>query len=156
MDYIDLRSKLREGNLADTFPLIRQKVAEMGNWELSEETENLWTTYRQMLQFMLQGMNDAQSTRIRANICQQLSFVASRLERLERIKNHPEEKYVSTRKELKNIASFENIEVCEFLSEHPLEAGDLMETLGIAEIGDKFPAQLSGGADRPVRRSGTR
>ena len=50
----------------------------------------------------------------------------------------------------------ENIEVCEFLSEHPLEAGDLMETLGIAEIGDKFPAQLSGGADRPVRRSGTR
>lgn len=109
LEYIDIHNQLREGNLADTFPLIRQKVAEMGNWELSEETENLWTTYRQMLQFMLQGMNDAQSTRIRANICQQLSFVASRLERLERIKNHPEEKYVSTRKELKNIASFENI-----------------------------------------------
>ena len=39
----------------------------------------------------------------------------------------------------------ENIEVCEFLSEHPLQADELMETLGIAEIGDKFPAQLSGG-----------
>ena len=44
----------------------------------------------------------------------------------------------------------ENIEVCEFLSEHPLQADELMETLGIAEIGDKFPAQLSGGQQQRV------
>ena len=44
----------------------------------------------------------------------------------------------------------ENIEVCEFLSENPLQAEELMETLGIAGIGDKFPAQLSGGQQQRV------
>lgn len=44
----------------------------------------------------------------------------------------------------------ENIEVCEFLSPHPLKAEELMETLGIAEIGQKFPAQLSGGQQQRV------
>ena len=44
----------------------------------------------------------------------------------------------------------ENIEVCEYLSPDPLQAEDLMETLGIAGIGDKFPAQLSGGQQQRV------
>ena len=44
----------------------------------------------------------------------------------------------------------ENIEVCDFLSANPLEAAELMETLGIAGIGDKFPAQLSGGQQQRV------
>ena len=47
----------------------------------------------------------------------------------------------------------ENIEVCEFLSANPLEAAELMETLGIAGIGDKFPAQLSGGQQQRVATS---
>lgn len=109
MDYTDITAKLRKGNLADTFPLIRQKVSAIGNWEMMEETENLWTTYQQMLQFMLQGINDAQRERIRNHICHQLCFVVSRLERLERIKVHTEEKYVSVCKEMKRIPSFESI-----------------------------------------------
>ena len=109
MDYIELHHKLRRGNLADTFPMILQKASEVSSWELAEETEKLWTTYQQMLQFMLQGINDVQSERIRTDICHQLSFVASRLERLERIKNHGEEKYVSVCKEMKRIPSFESI-----------------------------------------------
>ena len=44
----------------------------------------------------------------------------------------------------------ENIEVCEFLTSDPLRAEELMETLGIAGIGDKFPAQLSGGQQQRV------
>lgn len=109
MDYIDIRIKLNEGNLAETFPLIRQKAVDSGLWELTERAESLWITYQQMLQFMLQGMKDVQSERIRTDICRQLSFVVSSLERQERIKNHAEEKYVSARKALKNIASFESI-----------------------------------------------
>ncbi|MBO7569606.1 MAG: hypothetical protein J6T11_04575, partial [Bacteroidaceae bacterium] len=89
--------------------MILQKASEVSSWELAEETEKLWTTYQQMLQFMLQGINDVQSERIRTDICHQLSFVASRLERLERIKNHGEEKYVSVCKEMKRIPSFESI-----------------------------------------------
>lgn len=109
MDYIDIRTKLRKENLADTFPKILQKAVEIGLYELTEEVDNLWVTYRQMLQFMLEGINDAQRERIRTNICHQLSFVVSRLERLERIKVHPEEKYVSISKEMNRIPSFESI-----------------------------------------------
>lgn len=109
MDYIDIQTKLRRENLAETFPLIRQKAMQIGDWGLAEEVENLWGTYQQMLQFMLQGINDAQRERIRTNICRQLGFVASRLERLERIKNHAEERYVSISKEVKKIPSFESI-----------------------------------------------
>lgn len=109
VDYIDIHNKLRKGNLADTFPMILHKVIEVSSWELAEETETLWNTYQQMLQFMLQGINDAQSERIRTDICHQLSYIASRLERLERIKNHGEEKYVSVSKEMKRIPSFESI-----------------------------------------------
>ena len=109
MDYIDIEKKLRVGNLADTFPLLMRKTAELGDWELTEQTGNLWTTYQQMLQFMLQGMNDVQSEHIRQDICQKLGFIACRLERLERIKAHPEEKYVSTSKEMKRLPSFESI-----------------------------------------------
>lgn len=109
MDYIDIQTKLGKENLAETFPMIRQKVSEIGNWVLMEETENLWTTYQQMLQFMLQGIEDAQRERIRTDICRQLGFVVSRLERLERIKIHAEEKYVSVSKEMKRIPSFESI-----------------------------------------------
>ena len=74
MDYIDIHTKLKKENLAETFPMIRQKVAEIGDWGLTEETEYLWTTYQQMLQFMLQGIDDAQRERIRTNICHQLGF----------------------------------------------------------------------------------
>ncbi|MBR1667005.1 MAG: tetratricopeptide repeat protein [Bacteroidaceae bacterium] len=109
MDYLDIQTKLRSSNLSETFPLIRKKVSAIGNWELTEEVENLWNTYQQMLQFMLQGMNDPQSERIRNSICQRLQFAVSRLERLERIKNTPNEKYANARKGLDNIPSFEHL-----------------------------------------------
>lgn len=109
MDYTDLHTKLERKNLADTFPFIRKKAVEIGHWELTEEVENLWNTYQHMLQFMLQGMDDPQSERIRTDICQQLGMVLRRLERQERIKNNASEKYVSTIKSLKNIPSLEEI-----------------------------------------------
>ena len=109
MDYIEIRTKLVSENLADTFPPILQKVNEIADWELMEEVNNLWMTYRQMLQFMLDGIKDDQRERIRTNICHQLISVLSRLERLERIKVHPEQKYVSVSKEMKRLPSFESI-----------------------------------------------
>ena len=109
MNYDDILTKLKKGNLAETFLQVRRKAADVGNWEIAEETERLWTTYDQMLQFMLQGVDDAQSERIRTDICQQLALVVRRLERQERLKNHAEEKYVSTRKSLANIPSFEHV-----------------------------------------------
>ena len=44
-----------------------------------------------------------------------------------------------------NLTVRENIQVCSFLSENPLDMDELLEVLGLTEHQNKFPAQLSGG-----------
>lgn len=44
-----------------------------------------------------------------------------------------------------NLTVKENIQVCEYLSPHPLHLFELLETLGLTEHQNKFPSQLSGG-----------
>ncbi|NSH23124.1 ABC transporter ATP-binding protein [Anaerostipes hadrus] len=44
-----------------------------------------------------------------------------------------------------NLTVKENIEICQFLTEDPLDMEELLDTLGLTEHQDKFPAQLSGG-----------
>ena len=73
MDYTDIQIKLKQHNLAVTFALLRKKATEIGNWALSEHIEELWATYQQMLQFTLQGVNDAQGKQIRIGICEKLA-----------------------------------------------------------------------------------
>ena len=44
-----------------------------------------------------------------------------------------------------NLTVKENIQVCEYLTNSPLDIDELMDTLGLTKHQDKFPAQLSGG-----------
>ena len=44
-----------------------------------------------------------------------------------------------------NLTVRENIMVCEYLAENPLNVDELLETLGLTEHQNKFPSQLSGG-----------
>ena len=44
-----------------------------------------------------------------------------------------------------NLTVRENIQVCEYLSENPLDINELLDTLGLTEHRNKFPSQLSGG-----------
>lgn len=44
-----------------------------------------------------------------------------------------------------NLTVRENIQVCEYLSENPLDMEELLNTLGLSEHRNKFPSQLSGG-----------
>lgn len=44
-----------------------------------------------------------------------------------------------------NLTVRENIQVCEYLSNNPLNMEELLETLGLTEHQNKFPSQLSGG-----------
>ncbi len=44
-----------------------------------------------------------------------------------------------------NLTVEENIEVCRYISENPLDMDELLDTLGLTEHRKKFPQQLSGG-----------
>ena len=44
-----------------------------------------------------------------------------------------------------NLTVRENIQVCEYLSDSPLDMDELLEVLGLTEHQNKFPSQLSGG-----------
>ena len=44
-----------------------------------------------------------------------------------------------------NLTVRENIQVCEYLSDNPLDIDELIETLGLTQHQNKFPSQLSGG-----------
>lgn len=44
-----------------------------------------------------------------------------------------------------NLTVRENIQVCEDLSDNPMNMDELLETLGLTEHQNKFPSQLSGG-----------
>lgn len=44
-----------------------------------------------------------------------------------------------------NLTVRENIQVCEYLTDNPLDMDELLETLGLTEHQNKFPSQLSGG-----------
>ena len=49
-----------------------------------------------------------------------------------------------------NLTVRENIEVCQYLTNEPLEMDELLHTLGLWEHQDKFPSQLSGGQQQRV------
>ena len=44
-----------------------------------------------------------------------------------------------------NLTVRENVQVCKYLAEAPLDTDELLETLGLTEHQQKFPSQLSGG-----------
>ncbi len=44
-----------------------------------------------------------------------------------------------------NLTVRENVKVCEYLTDSPLDMKELLETLGLSEHQNKFPSQLSGG-----------
>ena len=44
-----------------------------------------------------------------------------------------------------NLTVRENIRVCEYLTDSPLDMEELLDTLGLTEHQNKFPSQLSGG-----------
>lgn len=44
-----------------------------------------------------------------------------------------------------NLTVRENIQICQHIAENPLNIDELLETLGLTEHQNKFPAQLSGG-----------
>ncbi len=51
---------------------------------------------------------------------------------------------------VQNLTVKENIQVCEYLTDSPLEMEELLDTLGLTEHQNKFPSQLSGGQQQRV------
>ena len=44
-----------------------------------------------------------------------------------------------------NLTVRENIQICQYIAEEPLDLDELLDTLGLTEHQNRFPAQLSGG-----------
>ncbi len=44
-----------------------------------------------------------------------------------------------------NLTVRENVEVCRYLTDNPLDIEELLEVIGLKDHADKFPSQLSGG-----------
>ena len=51
-----------------------------------------------------------------------------------------------------NLTVRENIQVCSYLAENPLDMDELLDVLGLTEHQNKFPAQLSGGQQQRCGR----
>ena len=49
-----------------------------------------------------------------------------------------------------NLTVRENIQVCEYLTDQPLDMDELLDVLGLTEHQNKFPSQLSGGQQQRV------
>ena len=49
-----------------------------------------------------------------------------------------------------NLTAFENVELAAQIAENPLDVGQLLERVGLAERRDHFPSQLSGGEQQRV------
>lgn len=109
MDYIDIKHSLYKNNLCDTFPKIREKAKQLGNWDIIEEVENLWTTYQSMMLFSMKGIKDSKAMDIRRSICRDLAIAVGKMERNERMATRGDLKYVSTAKSLRGIQSLEQI-----------------------------------------------
>ena len=52
-----------------------------------------------------------------------------------------------------NLTVRENIQICQHIAEKPLDMDELLETLGLTEHQNKFPAQLSGGQQQRITLS---
>ena len=55
-----------------------------------------------------------------------------------------------------NLTVRENIEVCQYLTKHPLDMGELLDVLGLTDYQNKFPSQLSGGQQQRCIRTNFR
>ncbi len=109
MDYKAVKEQLYDKKLSKAFPPIREKAESMGNWEITDAVESLWNTYKAMLQFMLNGMNDPQSEKIRTEIAAKLTVILLRMERHERIDTQPADKYTSISKSMKRFDSLDSL-----------------------------------------------
>lgn len=109
MDYKNIKEEIIKTHLSNAFPAIKEKAHLMNNWSITEDVESLWSTYCQMMQFMLNGVNDPKAGDMILYISKKLFALATKMERQERILQHNADKYTSTLKSLKNTSSFESI-----------------------------------------------
>ena len=63
-----IQQLLRQRRLAEAFGLLRQLTAETSNWQLSDKTAQLEQSYRYMVRYVAEGIDDPKREEIYADI----------------------------------------------------------------------------------------
>ncbi len=89
--------------LAEYINNLKNQLYAIENWELSEAVEQIAETYKAMLQFMANGVEDPNANKMQRQLWTQAMALQQRLLRLKRLKEAPNCKYSTMQREVQNL-----------------------------------------------------
>ena len=109
MSSAKIKKVLKDGDLSKAFDLLGKRTNDIGNYDLKSIHEDLLSTYRTVLTYLLQGYSDKDCTKFHQEIIRTLFCLNDRTDRMERIiTTDKSSRYVLTYKSVQT-ASLENI-----------------------------------------------
>ena len=96
-------------DLQDIFSKLRTQIASTGSYELENELMSLRETYSTMLHYMVKGVDDPDAGNIYRNLVRKSHVIGQRAQRLQRLKEHPGEKYSLMQKSLSSSLSLQSL-----------------------------------------------
>ena len=85
---------LDTNNLVNLLGELKTKVDSLQHWEIQQELDDIRNTYSSMLRYMVMGVDDPASSQLLNSLIRRTYSVSDRIKRIERLKNHPGDKYV--------------------------------------------------------------
>ena len=89
--------------LAEYINNLKNQLYTIENWELSEGVEQIADTYKAMLQFMANGVEDPNAKQMQAQLWTQALTLQQRVLRLKRLKESPSSKYSTMQREVQKL-----------------------------------------------------
>ena len=89
----NIYTTLYEEKLVDAITLLRPKIDSLGDWQLKEELEEVASTYRTMLNYLLEGVEDSESPALKRKLIRRVYAINDQANRLIRLKKKPDEQY---------------------------------------------------------------
>lgn len=91
-------TSFKSNNLSSKIELISTLLQKVPSYELSEEYEQIRSTYSSMLHYMIKGIDDPNSRQIYTSLHRRCHVLFYRINRIQRIQTNDSEKYTTTYK----------------------------------------------------------
>ena len=89
----NIYNMLHEGNLVDALSLLKGKIKSINDWDMSQQLDRICTTHRNMLKYVVQGIEDPGYSRMRTELMQQAYALNDSANRKIRLTKKPEDIY---------------------------------------------------------------